>query len=130
MKIVCAACHQTPGIPFAKIGNIGPLLVAKTSVAKRLASHEYQVQVKAGLAHAKIPKEYIIESIVHPSAFIVPGFPAPDGKSLMPEDYGQRFTYAAVEKLADYLLTLDCESAKKEGLNGPDFEPRSKICGN
>jgi hypothetical protein len=34
---------------------------------------------------------------------------------MMPQDYGRRFTYEAIEKLADFLLTLDQQTAVEEG---------------
>src|SRR6202007_2903444 len=73
-KMTCFICHQIPGVPLAKTGVIGPLLIEKTNAPKRIASPEYQAMVKAGKAHAKTPKEYVMESIVNPNAFIVHGF--------------------------------------------------------
>jgi cytochrome c2 len=49
----CAACHKIPRVG-ANVGAIGPLLVLKEEAAKRIASSEYQQQVKAGRAHATI----------------------------------------------------------------------------
>jgi hypothetical protein len=130
-KMGCMACHQIPTIAVAKFGPIGPLLVAKNNAAKRLASPEYQAAVKAGKARAKTPKEYVMESIVNPNAFIVQGFvqSANPEMSDMLQNFSERFTFGALEKMADFLLTLDCEAAKKDGLRGPPAEPIDKSCG-
>jgi len=128
-KMGCAACHKIPDISFAHTGAIGPLLIDGTNARNRIRSLEYREAVKAGFAHATTPKEYVIESIIEPSAFIVPGFPRlPDphftlGKSLMPPNYGATFTYEAASKLADFLLT---QTADKAIMTGLDRNPMEK----
>lgn len=122
-KMACFACHRIPTIETAKTGIIGPLLIEGTNAARRIASPEYKAAVKAGKAHATTPKEYIIESIMNPSAFLVPGFTTPTGVSPMPADFANKFTYAAVSKLADFLLSLDVNTAIKENL---DRAPQEK----
>jgi len=126
-KMACAACHRIPTIDFAKAGPIGPLLTEGTNAARRIKSPEYKAAVKAGKAGARTPKDYVIESIMDPSAFIVPGFPAPGGKSLMPPNFAEKFTYAGVSKIADFLLSLDVETAKKEGLDRVPFEKEGTL---
>ncbi|MCI0529107.1 MAG: nitric oxide reductase [Nitrospira sp.] len=127
-KMGCAACHRIPTIDFAKVGVIGPLLIEGTNAARRIASPEYKAAKKAGTAHATTPKEYIIESIMNPSAFIVSGFPTqPGGKSLMPPDFANKFTYAAVSQLADFLLSLDVNVAIKENLDRSPFEKEGSL---
>ena len=126
-KMFCFACHKIPSVATAKIGAIGPLLIEGTNAARRIASPEYKAAKKAGTAHATNPKEYIIESIMNPSAFIVPGFPAPGGKSLMPHDFANKFTYAAVSKLADFLLSLDANLAIKENLDRVPMEKEGSL---
>jgi cytochrome c2 len=130
-KMGCFACHQIPTIAAAKFGPIGPLLVEKSNAAKRIASPEYQAMVKAGKAHAKTPKEYVMESIVNPNSFIVHSFvqKANPDTSDMVQDFSQKFTFGALEKLADFLLSLDCEAARKDGLKGPPAEPFDQVCG-
>jgi cytochrome c2 len=120
-KMGCNACHKIPTIATARFGAIGPLLIEKTNAPKRIASPEYQAMLKAGKAHATTPKEYIMESISHPSAYIVPDFvnKATPGVSTMPPDFAKKFTYEALEKIADFLLSIDEETAKKDGLIGP-----------
>ncbi|MBI3608589.1 MAG: nitric oxide reductase [Nitrospirae bacterium] len=116
-KMGCGACHTIP-TTANKFGAIGPVLIEKTNAPKRISSPEYQARVKAGKAHATTPKQYIIESIMNPSAFIVPAFVNkgnPD-VSIMPPDFSKKFTYEAVEKLADFLLSIDAAAASKDGI--------------
>ncbi len=122
-KMACAACHRIPSVEGATMGVIGPLLIEGTNAANRVKSAEYRAAVRAGKASAQTAKDYVIESIIDPSAFIVPGFPAPGGKSLMPADFANKFTYAAVSKLADFLLSLDAQAAIDQNL---DRAPQEK----
>ncbi len=130
-KMTCFICHQIPGVPLAKAGVIGPLLIEKVNAPKRLASPEYQAMVKAGKAHAKTPKEFVIESIVCPNCFVHPAFAqkANPEMSDMLQDFATKFTFGALEKMADYLLEQDCDAARKDGLKGPPQEPIEKSCG-
>lgn len=111
-KMTCFACHKIPGISIAKTGMIGPLLIEKTNAPNRIKSAEYQKAVKEGKAHATTPREYVIESIMNPGAFIVPGF-ADD----MIKDFSHKFTVAGLDKLVDYLLQQDAAAAIKENLD-------------
>ncbi|MBI3621951.1 MAG: HEAT repeat domain-containing protein [Nitrospirae bacterium] len=122
-KLGCAACHKIPEVSFARMGAIGPLLVSGTSAAQRIASPEYQAVVKAGKAHAKTPREYIMESIMVPSAFIVQGFEpmSPGGKSLMP-DFISKLDSASLDKLTDFLMTLDISKAMESKLDRHPLE--------
>jgi len=130
-KMTCFVCHQIPGVPIAKTGVIGPLLIEKTNAPKRIASPEYQAMVKAGKAHAKTPKEFVIESIVCPDCFVHPKFvqKANPEKSDMLQDFATKFTFGALEKMADYLLEQDCAAARKDGLKGPPQDPIDVVCG-
>jgi hypothetical protein len=130
-KMGCFACHQIPNIGIAKIGIIGPLLTEKTNAIKRIKSPGYLAMVKAGKAHAKTPKEYVMESIVCPDCFIVPGFEQKSNptKSDMIQDFATKFTFGALEKMADFLLQQDCAAARKSDLKGPPQEPIDKVCG-
>jgi len=109
----CFVCHKIPGIPFARIGVIAPVLTMKTTAALRLASPEYQQAVAEGPAKATTPREYVMESILHPAAFILPGFEDDDG---MPGNYRQKLTIGDLQKLVNFLLTIDKETAEKDGL--------------
>ena len=101
-KMGCYLCHKIPTIAIAQTGTIGPVLALKTTAPKRLASPEYQRAVKEGKARAKTPKEYVVESILNPSAFIAPGF-----DDAMPQDFKTKLTLGAAEHLAEFLVTLD-----------------------
>ena len=111
-KMGCFACHKIPGISIAKIGMIGPLLIEGVNAPNRIKSPEYRKAVKEGKAKARTPKEYVMESIMTPGVFIVPGF-ADD----MLKDFSHKFTFAALEKMADYLLQQDEATAVKDGLD-------------
>ena len=117
MKMACVACHKIP-TTAAKFGSVGPLLIEKTMAPKRLASAEYKARRKAGKAHATTPKEYVIESIVNPSAYIVPEYVQKSNPevSAMMADFSKKFTYEALEKLAEFLLTIDEAAAVKDGM--------------
>ena len=117
-KMGCHVCHKIPSISTSWSSSFGPLLIPKTMAPLRLTSPEYQERIKAGTASATTPREYVIESIINPDAFIVPGFENRGNpeKSLMYRHYSKRFTSGAVEVLVDFLLTLDVESAMRDGL--------------
>jgi hypothetical protein len=117
-KMGCYVCHKIPHIPEARFSSVGPILIEKTIAPLRIASPEYQERVKMGKAGAQTPREYVIESILNPGAFIVPGFDRKDNPLISPmyPYYAQRFTRGGLEKLADFLLTLDAKTAAQEGL--------------
>lgn len=130
-KMGCFACHQIPGIALAKFGAIGPMLIEGHNAQKRIASAEYQARVKAGKAHARTPKEYVMESIVNPNAFVVPQFVAKTNPEISPmiQDFATKFTFGALEKMADFLLQQNCDTAKKDNLPGPAQENFAAVCG-
>jgi len=129
IKMGCGVCHQIPGIQEARSGNVGPLLIGGVTAEKRLASEAYQVARQANRARATTPREYLIESILAPHAFVVPGFELTTrNESPMPDHYSRVFTMGAVERLADFLVTLDCRAATRDGLNGPPLEPVKALC--
>jgi len=49
--------------------------------------------------HAKTVHEYVIESVLEPELFVVPGYPA----GTMPTWYGAKLSALALEKIASYL---------------------------
>ncbi len=106
-KMGCYLCHKIPTVAFAQTGMVGPMLSLKTTAEKRIASPEYQRALKEGKARATTPKEYAMESILNPSAFIAPGF-----DDAMPKDFKTRMTFGAVEQLAEFLITLEEEAGK------------------
>jgi len=107
MKAGCPACHTIPGIKDA-VGKVGPLLMEGSSAPKRMKDPGYQ-------GKAKSTREYITESILKPSAYVVKDFP----DNQMPKDFGLKLSAGAVNKIVDYL------SQVKEGQEPPalaDFE--------
>lgn len=130
VKMGCGVCHQIPGVAAAQSGMEGPLLIAAETAARRLASAEYRRALTSGRAGATTPSDYLVESILRPSAFIVPGFEQrgrPD-ESAMPDHFGTAFTPAGLERLVEYLLRQGCESARQDRLNGPLIEPVDVWC--
>ena len=90
-KAGCAVCHTVPGIPGAN-GLVGPPLVLGSTGPARLADPAYRGQ-------AKTVHEYVIESVIEPGVFVVPGYPA----GTMPTWYGAKLSALALEKMASYL---------------------------
>ena len=111
-KMTCYACHKIPGISIAKTGMVGPLLIEGTNAPNRIKSPEYLKRVKEGKAHAKTPREYVMESIMDPSAFIVPGF-ADD----MLKDFKHKFTVSGLDVIVNHLLAQNVETALRDGLD-------------
>jgi hypothetical protein len=87
----CPVCHQIPGIAGAD-GRVGPPLMLGTTGPQRLHDPAYR-------GKAKSVHEYVVESVLEPSAFIAPGYP-PD---TMPTWYGAKLSALALEKIATYL---------------------------
>jgi mono/diheme cytochrome c family protein len=87
----CVVCHTIPGIPGA-IGTQGPKLEEGTNAPKRIKDAAYK-----GTAHTT--SEYIMESVVSPSTYVVTGFP----DNLMPKVFGQKLSAGALKKIVDYL---------------------------
>lgn len=90
-KAQCVSCHTIPGIPGA-MGTIGPKLEEGTTAAQRIKDPTYK-------GNAKSPAEYIMESIVEPSAYVVKPFP----DNTMPKVFGQKLSAGALKKIVDYL---------------------------
>ena len=90
-KAGCAVCHTVPGIPGAD-GRVGPLLLLAVTGPARLADPSYE-------GHARTVHDYVIESVLDPGLFVVPGYPA----GTMPTWYGAKLSALALEKIASYL---------------------------
>lgn len=93
----CFTCHSTaPGVNLA-----GPSLAGIVTEAERvLQDPEYQ-------GKATDTAEYIRESIVEPSAYLVPGpMYSANGMSFMPSNYTEILTDEQIDLLVDFLLTL------------------------
>src|SRR6266705_5338635 len=94
-KALCFACHTIPGIPGA-VGAVGPKLVEKTNAPIRLKDPNYK-------GNATTVREYIMESIITPSKYVVPPFP----DNIMPKDFGKKLNAAAINKIINYLSQLE-----------------------
>ncbi len=90
-KAGCVVCHTIPGIPAAR-GQVGPPLVLGVTGPQRLQDPGYQGQ-------AKTVREYVVESVLEPGRYVVPGYPA----LTMPTWYGSKLSALALEKIAAYL---------------------------
>ncbi|RPH76514.1 MAG: hypothetical protein EHM80_14485 [Nitrospiraceae bacterium] len=90
-KAGCSVCHTVPGVPGAD-GRVGPPLVLGITGPVRLADPAYH-------GHAKTVHDYVIESVLEPGLFVVPGYPT----STMPTWYGAKLSALAMEKIASYL---------------------------
>ncbi|HEX6949720.1 MAG TPA: c-type cytochrome [Nitrospira sp.] len=90
-KAQCVVCHTIPGIPGAT-GTQGPKLEEGTNAPSRIKDPAYK-----GTAHST--PEYIMESVVSPSTYVVKGFP----DNLMPKIFGQKLSAGALKKIVDYL---------------------------
>lgn len=91
IKAGCPVCHTIPGIPGGN-GRVGPKLVLGTTGPQRLADPRYR-------GEAKTVREYVIESVLSPGAYVVAGYP----DQTMPRWYGQKLSAGALEKMAGYL---------------------------
>lgn len=93
----CTSCHSSvPGVDMA-----GPSLAGlATRAAELIASPEYE-------GEATDIEGYIRESIVTPSAYLVPGgMYSAAGTSFMPTGYKESLTEEKLEQLIAYLATL------------------------
>lgn len=87
----CPVCHVIPGIPGAN-GRVGPALTLGTTGILRLGDPAYG-------GSASTIRDYIVESVLEPERFIVPGYPS----RTMPTWYGTKLSALALEKIAAYL---------------------------
>lgn len=87
----CSVCHTIPGISGAN-GQVGPRLVLGTTGEQRLKDPGYRGQ-------AKTVHDYVVESVLEPERFVVPGYP----ERTMPAWYGSKLSALALEKIATYL---------------------------
>jgi nitric oxide reductase subunit C len=94
----CASCHSVePGVVL-----VGPSLSGVAKLAEeRIHDSRYH-----GIAGG--PAAYLQESLLKPSAFIVPDglYASPQGVSFMPETYEKTLTPENVQDLVAYMMTL------------------------
>ncbi|MDN7137859.1 cytochrome c [Pseudidiomarina sp. 1ASP75-14] len=93
----CTACHSTqPGVDMA-----GPTLAGLVTRAQAIIAAESYP------GEAQDVEGYIRESIVAPSAYLVPGdMYSAGGTSFMPQGYGESLTEEQIDQLVAYLATL------------------------
>jgi hypothetical protein len=93
----CPLCHTIPGIEGA-FGELGPKLHEKINAPQRIKDSRYK-------GKATNTKEYVRESILNPSAFLVMNEEEnelyPDG--LMPQDFKHKLSVDAIDKLVDFI---------------------------
>ena len=93
----CPLCHTIPGIEGA-VGELGPKLHEKTNALDRMKDARYK-------GKAKSVREYVRESILDPSAYVVmneeTGELFPDG--LMPPDFKNKISVEALDKIVNFI---------------------------
>lgn len=87
----CPVCHAIPGVTGAT-GRVGPPLILARTGEARLKDPSYR-------GSATTIPEYIVESILDPGVFVVPGYPS----ATMPTWYGAKLSASALEKIVSYL---------------------------
>jgi nitric oxide reductase subunit C len=94
----CASCHAIePGVML-----VGPSLAG----IARQAEERFRHPQYAGTA--RTASEYLEESVLKPSVFIVPDglYVSPQGVSFMPDTFGQTLTSEQMRDLVAYLMSL------------------------
>jgi hypothetical protein len=99
----CPLCHTIPGIEGA-VGELGPVLHEKINAPQRIKDPNYKGKARTG-------RDYVKESILNPNAYIVfneaEGEPFADG--LMPQDFANKLSVNALEKLVDFISNTQPE---------------------
>ncbi|MDQ7029007.1 MAG: c-type cytochrome [Ardenticatenia bacterium] len=91
-QLGCLGCHSLATVPGA-VGTVGPPL---DGLGERAAS---VIADPAYTGNATTPEEYIRESIVDPSAFVVAGYP-----DVMPKGFGDQLSEEQLNALVQFLL--------------------------
>ncbi len=92
----CNSCHVTPGLPEVDAAMLGP-------------DQTFMGDVAATRREGYTAAEYIRESIVDPSAFVVEECPLGQCLEVMPANYGDLFSEEELNAVVDYLLSLKAE---------------------
>ena len=92
----CNSCHVTTGLPLVDAAMLGP---DQTNLGAIAASRREGYSAE----------EYLRESIVEPSAFIVEECPLGQCLQVMPENYGDLLSDAEINAIVAYLLSLRTE---------------------
>jgi mono/diheme cytochrome c family protein len=87
-QFACAGCHM--------VAAVAPLTEGTWTRTLEVRLAEPQLAGYTG-------EMYLVESIIHPNDYIVPGYPA----GVMPLNYGDRLTYQQLADLVAYLKTQD-----------------------
>jgi len=90
----CVGCHVST--------NTGPAWLATADTPGIGARAETRFSETGYSGNASSAQQYLLESIVNPAAFIVPGFETVN----MPPNYGQLLTSQDAADLIAYMLTL------------------------
>jgi mono/diheme cytochrome c family protein len=90
----CSACHELAAVgpAWARSGEMPGIA---TRAVERINETDYT-------GSATTAQQYLVESIVAPNVFVVPGY----GSGIMPQDYAQRLTARQVADLIAYMETL------------------------
>lgn len=83
----CFQCHEYSNIA-PRMHNLVALVRQERLIAPKNAGETVS--------------EYFVESIIHPTRYVVPGYPA----DLMPVNYGQRLSIRDIQDIVAYLMTL------------------------
>ena len=86
--LACAGCHMSAAV--------APLMEGTMT---RVTQIRLQQPENAG----ETPEQYLANSIIHPNAYVVPGYPA----SVMPQNFGDRLSYQDLADLIAFLETQD-----------------------
>ena len=92
----CNSCHVTTGLPLVDAAMLGP---DQTNLGAIAASRREGYSAE----------EYLRESIVEPSAFIVEECPLGQCLQVMPENYGDLLSEAEINAIVAYLVSLKTE---------------------
>lgn len=99
-KLGCGECHTIPGVEGAE-GDLGPRLEVKVNAALRLKDSNYT-------GKAATPAEYVRESILDPHLYLVFNEEEEEPfEPIMPPDFGEKISINALDKLVNFLLSID-----------------------